>query len=825
MFAYINPSNDLTLDMVRQYKNSLILLGDEKQFFNPLTNSYVGIGMTAYNNLLSAIQSGSDKTTALDAHLHQNTVNSIHANFAPSELRPKVPTSADILHLDGHDVGLYNYEYELLANKDVVLKGVHDYDPSTKLGMTIDELGNAITNPTTYGSSGITVNINHNGGTWHHGVDEEGFEYGYWSAQDTITIDDKLTWAYITNQSSYIMDFAKSMAVSQANRVYKDILGTDIVYIEKEFNEAFLYDQYQNKLEEINQVYVKYSDGSYVAVNVIEDNGHWYIVSEDHPTDVLYSDTNTAPTGYTMLSSASIASRLSSNGGYEDQDGTNVPVWYHVDIEHTASTNKTIADGIQTIKEISYILDVLTDGSEDDGIQLAYNISYNFVEIQKLKEWQSNLGTNTVNSFQTESLNRLVTVSYYSSNLWDATKDKAAVGDVKLDIDLILAQTYMDGENKVHAAYLSGGTPIYRYIKHADPTNTANYVLITSSNYVNLTNQLTEVGYESGVSSISFYVYNSAEGKYVLSSTGIFSQAELQARTGDYIYFPYTKTEADVTQGLTTVEWVTSYVAWGVQDILEQVQGVNDDIKEYIDDIIAGLDASDNEVEGQYVSSVSEENGIITVTRKALPLDVILNNEIKYSDDIYLNINGQEAYQLMTDNPARTDIYILQSGSLQLVTSVNGIDQTSHGTYYIKRNLSKFIEVQSTTPITQLLVGVNNNCSYYVKTTGAAGRVQYTPIDLVYENRRQVYFDSNGQVLNNEEIYWLDVTSTKSKKYLDTRYVQHKDGHTDMYVSAYVMNLQEASPDNTGLADAWNVRQTLEAMFAWVDLKTNKVII
>ena len=46
-----------------------------------------------------------------------------------------------------------------------------------------------------------------------------------------------------------------------------------------------------------------------------------------------------------------------------------------------------------------------------------------------------------------------------------------------------------------------------------------------------------------------------------------------------------------------------------------------------------------------------------------------------------------------------------------------------------------------------------------------------------------------------------------------------------MYVSAYVMNLQEASADNTGLADAWNVRQTIEAMFAWVDLKTNKVII
>ena len=46
-----------------------------------------------------------------------------------------------------------------------------------------------------------------------------------------------------------------------------------------------------------------------------------------------------------------------------------------------------------------------------------------------------------------------------------------------------------------------------------------------------------------------------------------------------------------------------------------------------------------------------------------------------------------------------------------------------------------------------------------------------------------------------------------------------------MTITTYITPLQSASPTNTGLADAWNVRQTIESMFAWVNLKTNKIII
>ena len=64
-FTYIDKAADLTLDMIKQYRDSLILVGDEKQIYNPLTNSYVGIGMTAYNNLIEMINNVSNAGTTI----------------------------------------------------------------------------------------------------------------------------------------------------------------------------------------------------------------------------------------------------------------------------------------------------------------------------------------------------------------------------------------------------------------------------------------------------------------------------------------------------------------------------------------------------------------------------------------------------------------------------------------------------------------------------------------------------------------------------------------------------------------------------------------
>ena len=819
MFAYIDVSRDLTLDMVQQYKNAMIILGDEKQLFNPLTNSYVGIGQTAYEWIKTQLQSGNEGLNGLDAHLHQNTVNSIYSNYAPSELIPHLPDTAASVEVGGHIVTQNNYRYQLQANKDVVLKGIYDYDPTTKKGITSDIFGNPIVNPSTYGTSGITVNIEHNG-NHVQGTDEFGFEYSYWQGQDYITIDDRLTWSYITSRTSYLMNFAKTMAVQQANRVYKDILGVDVVYIEKEFNEAFLWDQYSKTLEPINQVYVKLDGGNFVPVEIRENNGDYAIVINQGGTDTILWSTNDSV--FPAISSANIASILDENGGYETSGGENIPVWYHVDMEHTANVNQNIADGINTIKEISYILDRITDGDED-GVSLAYNIAYNFVEIQKIKQWQENLGENTVNSFQSQSRNDLLVVSYYSSNLWDPTKDSGAIGDVKLDIDLILAQTYKDSSNNTQAAYLNanhtGANTIYRYVRNYDKTNLNNYRLLgaAGSNH-----QLYEDMNACGITSVDIYVYNGDH--YEATTSGTLTESFLDSNAGNYIYFNINKVAANVETGITTVPWVTSYVGAVVNELLEAMSGVNDDVLAYINDKINELDYTDTEVEGQYVSEVSEENGVISVKRKKLPLSYLLTNEAIYNGDIFLHINGQELTDLFTLDNTRRDLYYLDSGEYKVVTGTSGIQTELHDKYFIKKNLSSFTEVIKDTPATDLIKN-GANTSYYIKETELSGKVKYTPIDVQTELYNQVYFDSAGLVLNNEEIYWLAVNSLVNTKYIESRYVQHKDGHTDMTITTYITPLQSASPTNTGLADAWNVRQTIESMFAWVNLKTNKIII
>ena len=61
MFAYVPSKSDLTVDNINLYSNSLIFIGDEKQIYQPLTNTYIGIGKTAYNNLFNEFKEKIDK--------------------------------------------------------------------------------------------------------------------------------------------------------------------------------------------------------------------------------------------------------------------------------------------------------------------------------------------------------------------------------------------------------------------------------------------------------------------------------------------------------------------------------------------------------------------------------------------------------------------------------------------------------------------------------------------------------------------------------------------------------------------------------------------
>ena len=55
LFGYIAHKSDMTEDVTKKYQNSLIFIGDENQIYQPLTNTYIGVGYSAFNNLRNSI--------------------------------------------------------------------------------------------------------------------------------------------------------------------------------------------------------------------------------------------------------------------------------------------------------------------------------------------------------------------------------------------------------------------------------------------------------------------------------------------------------------------------------------------------------------------------------------------------------------------------------------------------------------------------------------------------------------------------------------------------------------------------------------------------
>ena len=91
IFSYIAKKSELTNGLAQLYQNSLIFIGDEQQIYQPLINTYIGIGMTAYNNLSNVVKYKSDKLYITDE------LNDDEIRYFPV--------------LKNADSGLYHYAY------------------------------------------------------------------------------------------------------------------------------------------------------------------------------------------------------------------------------------------------------------------------------------------------------------------------------------------------------------------------------------------------------------------------------------------------------------------------------------------------------------------------------------------------------------------------------------------------------------------------------------------------------------------------------------------------------------------------------------------
>lgn len=399
LMAYIRHGVDINSDIKEIYKNSLIFIGDESQIYVPAMNTYVGIGTTAYNNTLERIKSIEDQLSSLDTSLGADMVSKIYANYSLDEVNGLNGHAA----AGGTGAGITDAEWAL--NNDITIKGLGDYDPAT--GLRKNNSGNDSSRYHSY-------TANHFDGTngtkeiyvaasEYYNTDSAQPTSGitvtpHWGKKQTIyneatgqtitkrsgnyiTIDDSLTWSYMTSAYAYALDYTKTHTASEIDRLYHNLLGdSSVTYLPVAFGTVI--EDYTDIISKLTDKDIAAFDTNNPGKHLITVNGtnkHYYVVSKDVEIYYAYIDNNTNAEGtagnkeyvkltYTDIENLIVSGLSSLRQGVVrytsgNADIENFPQLYSRDVQYNSTYNINIKDGIQTLKEVAYLLDLLSDGN------------------------------------------------------------------------------------------------------------------------------------------------------------------------------------------------------------------------------------------------------------------------------------------------------------------------------------------------------------------------------------------------------------------------------------------------------------------------------
>ena len=374
LFAYIAHSADVNTYITTQYNNSMLFIGDEQQIYVPAMGAYVGIGMTAYNNTMNFVLDVNDKLTELEKALKSSMVSKIYPQWNNKEFGGAIT----------------NMTY---LTQEITIKGIGDYDPATGFSYTsytvTNATGNSITqdvkytNNKHYASSGISV-------TYYSTPAQTNSDGSITPGENYIVIDDKLTWSYIANAYTYSMNFAKKYTATEVERLYHNLLGDGDInnaYLPADFHEAFI-EVIQNP-DDSSYGAITPDTAKYHVLNNADGRKYWYklkvtgITLGENETAESYVKTHDTVDGFEkepngtitfwkwteyVLEGASNSTATNAISKYAETAHTaagtdiQVPQLYIYSDEYNYTYNINISDGIQTLKEVAYLLDVLTDG-------------------------------------------------------------------------------------------------------------------------------------------------------------------------------------------------------------------------------------------------------------------------------------------------------------------------------------------------------------------------------------------------------------------------------------------------------------------------------
>jgi len=427
LLSYVRHGVDVSDEIKRIYNNSMIFIGDEQQIYVPAMETYVGIGMTSYNNTINRIDAVEDQIAKLAKDLASDMVSRIYANYSLDEVNGQNGIQKDA----DSPITLTNDTWAL--NNEITLKGVNDYDPATGFARQ-NASEHYYTTQTADGDTIEVVNSeyyhNHVAGTDNYDANKEsaiptsGIRVTpHWGqitrVENPITgqsiekrvgnyieIDDTLTWSYMTSAYAYTLNFARNFTNAEIDKVYHDLLG-DSEYV---YNPELFTSVITNVTNEINKLsatdrdkiiydasvapgnsaththYIEpgkrlvYNDVAHAYFMVDVSRNYWYAPYTG--TDVEHSTKDYQPlsedqllklaSGITLVDPDTLGPTFIKYRAGESEI-LDFPQLYTRSIEYGSTYNMNIADGIQTLKEVAYLLDLLSDGSLGSVTYLTYS--------------------------------------------------------------------------------------------------------------------------------------------------------------------------------------------------------------------------------------------------------------------------------------------------------------------------------------------------------------------------------------------------------------------------------------------------------------------
>ena len=112
------------------------------------------------------------------------------------------------------------------------------------------------------------------------------------------------------------------------------------------------------------------------------------------------------------------------------------------------------------------------------------------------------------------------------------------------------------------------------------------------------------------------------------------------------------------------------------------------------------------------------------------------------------------------------------------------------------------------------------------KNSYALGKDYVNYVQLYKQYQSYSLVDNADIIVANYATYYTRKTvadANKSTDYITAEthqnLVEHDGtGETTLHLTTHITKVVDATADNTGLVDAWDLRQTLSNMFEWVDL-------